>query len=152
MQYLHLCKAAGIGQFRVTKTLTFKAWLSKTFLMRMSFICMRIENRFYNWSIASNLASLWNRGLRLRNGLSSLGYFTDLPTRPHGCICLNTSAGQMGGLTFFSLYVSGGGGFDAWMTFLWVLLSVHTLGRFLMKTWLTRLDFMSLFWEKIVCY
>lgn len=58
----------------------------------------------------------------------------------------------MGGLTFFSLYVSGGGGLDAWMTFLWVLLSVHTLGRFLMKTWLTRLDFLSLFCEQRVCY
>ena len=38
------------------------------------------------------------------------------------------------------------------MTFLWVLLSVHTLGRFWMKTWLTRLDFMSLFCEQRVCY
>ena len=36
-------------------------------------------------------------------------YFTDLPTRPGGYICLNTSAGQMGGLTSLRCMFQGVG-------------------------------------------
>ena len=62
-----------IGYFQVPKTLIFKTGLSgKPFLWKRSFICTR-KKKIIFISVASYLASLWNRGMRqLRNGLSQL--------------------------------------------------------------------------------
>ena len=61
-----------IDHFRVPKTFFFhNEAKGKTFVVKMSFICMRIKNVFA--SMASHVASLWNRGSgKLENGLLTI--------------------------------------------------------------------------------
>ena len=66
-----LLEACLIGYFQVSKTPTFKIKAEtecKTFLMKMSFICMRIENHFHINSFALRLAKK-QRLVRLGKGL-----------------------------------------------------------------------------------